>query len=214
MKVTVFGGAGAIGRELVEDLVFRGYQVTVVVPAWLPTPAPLSDGVTVLTEDPTDPAVVEAVVAGRRAVINTLDPRLHPYDHRQPLVETTRQVVAAMGRCGTRRYIGYSTPVVSLCPREHPTAHIRAHRLVAQYFHRTSYQQLQAMAQLATGSGLEWTLVRFLHATHAPGRGLRYVGYVGADGVGATASAVDIAGFTAAQVMGTAYLRDAPAGSN
>src|SRR3712207_6132559 len=139
-------GTGAIGRELVEDLVFRGYQVIVVISQWLPAPAPLSDGVTVLAEDPTDPAAAETVVAGRRAVITTLDPRLRPYDHRQPLVETTQQVVAAMGRCGTGRYIGCSTLGGQSLPREHPTAHCRAHRLMAQVFPHKPCQQMQAMA--------------------------------------------------------------------
>ena len=119
-----------------------------------------------------------------------------------------------MLRCGTVRYLGLGSPVVSLCPRERPTARVRAHRLLVRCFHRRTYQQLHEMAQVVTGSGLDWTLVRFLQVSRGPGRGLKYVGPLGPDGFGPTATAADIARFTAAQVMGTAHLRDAPAVSS
>ena len=117
MRVTVIGGSGVIGQELVEDLVFRGYRVTVVVPQGMPVPQSPVEGVEVVTGRLDDPGAVDAVVAGRRAVISTLDPRQRSLCDRRPLVEATAAVVAGMLRCGTVRYLGLGSPVVSLCPR-------------------------------------------------------------------------------------------------
>ena len=70
------------------------------------------------------------------------------------------------------------------------------------------------MLEVVTDSELDWTIVRFLRSRGGDTRGLRYVGFFGEDNIGCSATEVDIARFTAAQVMDTAYIDDAPAVSN
>lgn len=214
MKVTVFGATSPIGQELVEDLLFRGYEVAVLVPGTVPVPAAWGEEVEVVTGEITDPAAVDAALRGAGAVISTVDPRLRPRSRRPDLVEGTAQIVAGMHRHGIRRYIGHGTPVVSLCPKERPTVHLRIHRVLARRLDPHAYRQMTGMLRVVAGSGLDWTVVRFLHVTAGAARGLKYVGFFGPDGVGSSATAADIARFTSAQVLETAYIRDAPAVSN
>ncbi|MEX5236179.1 NAD(P)-dependent oxidoreductase [Kocuria arenosa] len=214
MKVTVFGAVGAIGEELVEDLLFRGYEVVAFVSDPSEAPTAWGPAVQVVTGQITDPAAVDAALERSGAVINTLDPRLRPRSRRPILVEGTSHIVAGMHRHGIRRYIGHGTPVVTLCPKERPTTRIKVHRYLARHLDPRAYRQMAGMLQVVAGSGLDWTIVRFMHVTGGSARGLKYVGFFGPGAVGSSATAADIARFTATQVLETAYIRDAPAVSN
>ena len=214
MKVTVFGAVSAIGQELVEDLLFRGYEVVAFVADPSEALTTWGPAVQVVTGQITDPAAIDAALEGSGAVINTLDPRLGPRSRRPSLVEGTGHIVAGMHHHGIRRYIGHGTPVVTLCPKERPTARIKVHRYLARHIDPHAYRQMAGMLQVVAGSGLDWTIVRFMHATGGSARGLKYVGFFGPGAVGSSASAADIARFTATQVLETAYIRDAPAVSN
>lgn len=214
MKVTVFGAVSPIGQELVEDLLFRGYEVTVFAADSTQLPAAWASDVELVIGQITDLAAVDSALDGAGAVINTLDPRLRARSRGPSLVEGTGHILAGMHRHGIRRYIGHGTPVVSLCPREKPTAHIKVHRFLARHFDRRAYRQMAGMLQMVAGSGLDWTIVRFMHVTGGSARGLKYVGFFGPGAVGSSATAADIARFTATQILETAYIRDAPAVSN
>lgn len=214
MKVTVFGTVSPIGLGLVEDLLFRGYEVTAFVADPSQVPATWGQDVQVVIGQITDPAAVDTAVRSAEAVINTLDPRLRPRSRRLSLAEGTGHIVASMHRHGIRRYIGHGTPVVSLCPKEKPTAHIKIHRFLVRRLDPYAYQQMTGMLQVVADSGLDWTIVRFMHVTGGTARGLKYVGFFGPGAVGSSATAADIARFTATQVLETAYIRDAPAVSN
>lgn len=214
MKVTVFGAISPIGQELVEDLLFRGYEVIALVADATQVPAGWGEDVRVVIGQITDPAAVDAAMDGAEAVINTVDPRLRPRSRRPGLVEATGHIVAGMHRHGIRRYIGHGTPVVSLCPKEKPTTGLKIRRFLARHLDPHAYRQMAGMLQVVAGSGLDWTIVRFLHVTGGSARGLKYVGFFGPGAVGSSATAADIARFTATQILETAYIRDAPAVSN
>lgn len=72
--VTVFGGSGFIGRHLVRRLVADGHTVRVAVrdveAAGFLKPMANAGEVVVVSADISDPAMVEATVAGSEAVIN------------------------------------------------------------------------------------------------------------------------------------------------
>ncbi|WP_298585331.1 NAD(P)H-binding protein [uncultured Kocuria sp.] len=214
MKVTVFGAISPIGQELVEDLLFRGYEVIALVADATQVPPGWGEDVRVVLGQITDPAAVDAAMDGAEAVINTVDPRLRPRSRRPGLVEATGHIVAGMHRHGIRRYIGHGTPLVSLCPKEKPTTRLKIHRFLARHLDPHAYRQMAGMLQVVAGSGLDWTIVRFLHVTGGSARGLKYVGFFGPGAVGSSATAADIARFTATQILETAYIRDAPAVSN
>ena len=130
------------------------------------------------------------------------------------MVEATGNIVDSMLRHGVRRYIGHGCPAVRLCPRERPTAGIRMKRFMTRCFRPRAYRQMAGMVEVVAGSGLDWTIVRFLRRRNGDARGLKQVGFLGDTPVGLSAIDIDIARFTAAQVLDTTYIGTAPVVSN
>ena len=213
MRVAVFGAGSSMGQEVVEDLVFRGHEVIVCVPDMERYPGKW-EKVEVVVGAVTDPATVDAVVADAQAVVNVLAPGWRQEVRGWSLVQGTRIIVTAMTAHGVLRYIGHGTPAVRMCPRDQPTTWVRWCRRLARWLHPRAHRVHSAMLEVVTDSELDWTVVRFLRSRSGDSRGLRYVGFFGEDNIGCSATEVDIARFTAAQVMDTAYIDDAPAVSN
>lgn len=208
MRVTVFGADNDIGRKIVEELIWRGYEVRVFVT----DPSTWGHRVQVVGGRLTDPVAVAAAVARAEAVINALDPRLdRPGAH---LVEGTAHVVAAMQHEGVDRYIGLGSPAVGLCPKERPTPMVKAHRALLRALHPRVHGQMRHMMATVTGADLDWTIVRFIRHTPGRGPGLKRVGYFGHDALGSSAAAGDIAAFAVTQVLDARHITNAPAVSN
>lgn len=211
MRVTVFGADNEVGQAVAEHLACQGLEVL----AFVADPAPVTHrwgpGVEVMRGKLTDPVAVTAAVAWSETVVNALDPRLERLARDGVLVEATGLLVAAMQTHGVRRYIGLGGPVTGLYPHERPPAWLRAHRVLTTTLHPGRCQQEQQMLAVVTDADLDWTIVRFAHQTPGRGRGVKYVGDFGRDHVGIGASADEIAGFAATQVLSTRFIGAAPA---
>ncbi|MFD6398915.1 NAD(P)H-binding protein [Nocardia sp. NPDC060249] len=70
------------------------------------------------------------------------------------------------------------------------------------------------MSELITGSGVNWTIIRFTAPKDRLQTGKLRVGFYGTDRIGFAVSRADIAAFTAAQVDDDTYINAAPAISN
>lgn len=212
MRVSIFGADNDIGREVVEELIWRGYEARVFVSDPGAVPDTWGHRVQVVSGQLTDPVAVAAAVAPAEAVVNALDPRLdRPGAH---LVEGTAHMVAAMQDHGVHRYIGLGSPAVGLCPKEQPTPAVKAHRILLRALHPRVHGQMRQMMATVTGADLDWTIVRFLRHTPGRGRGLKYVGYFGHDALGCSAAAGDIAAFAVTQLLDARHITNAPAVSN
>lgn len=212
MRVTVFGADNDIGREVVQELIWRGYEARVFVSDPSTVPSTWGHRVQVVGGQLTDPVGVAAAVVRAEAVVNALDPRLDgPGAH---LVEGTGHLVAAMQDQRVHRYIGLGSPAVELCPKEWPTPVVKVHRVLLRLMHPRAHGQMRQMMATVTGADLDWTIVRFIRHTPGPGRGLKYVGYFGHDALGSSAAAGDIAAFAVTQLLDARHVMNAPAVSN
>lgn len=70
MKVAVLGASGRAGSEIVKELAARGHAVTGI--ARKPEAIPVTDGVTAVAADASDPAALASLIAGSDAVISAL----------------------------------------------------------------------------------------------------------------------------------------------
>jgi putative NADH-flavin reductase len=72
MKLTIVAATGGVGRELLQQAIAAGHDVTAVVR----NPGKLPAGVPAVTADLTapDPAALESAVAGTDAVLSGLGP--------------------------------------------------------------------------------------------------------------------------------------------
>ncbi len=213
MNVTLFGATGAIGAQVTGQLRSRGHSVTAYVRNPAKVPPGWGEGVNVVVGELSGPAAVDQAVAGANAVISALGPDLSRKATGLPLVDGTKNIVAAMQRHGVRRYIGLGTPSV-LDAREQPTWQTRLTTFMAKAFLRRAYDELIGMTDVVTASGLDWTIVRYIAPKDGPARHRVREGFYGTGKLGFNITRADIAAFVAAQIDTNRYVRRAPAISN
>jgi uncharacterized protein YbjT (DUF2867 family) len=190
MKLTVFAATGGIGRQVLEQALAAGHDVTAVVrnPGSLPGPVravPVADLATA------DPAALEPAVAGADAVLSGLGPRSRA--DAGVASRGTRAMVLAMRATGVRRVVAVSAaPVGTVAspglpdpPRHDPGDGLATRHLVMPLLKgmlRDVYADLALMEDVLRDSGLDWTVVRPPRLTDrpltgayrtAPGRNLR-----------------------------------------
>lgn len=170
MKLTIFGATGGIGRQLLDQAIAAGHQVTAVVR----NPQKLSlsrNGVRVVTADlaAPEPSVLDSAVAGADAVLSGIGPR--PMAKAGVAEHGTLAIVRAMQATGVRRIVVVSAAPISTVPspgRPHPPRHdpgegfMMRHVLTpfAKTVMRERYGDLARMEDLLRASGLDWTIFR------------------------------------------------------
>jgi len=123
MKLTIFAATGGIGRQLLEQAIAAGHDVTAVVRS----PEKLSGGaVRVVQADlaAPDPAALESAVSGADAVLSGLGPRSNA--DAGIAARGTAAIVAAMQASHVRRIVVVSAAPVGTVPspgRPRPPRH-------------------------------------------------------------------------------------------
>lgn len=176
MKLTIVAASGGIGRQILEQAVAAGHDVTAVVrnPRKLPsTPA------RILTADlaAADPATLQAAVAGADAVLSGLGPRSKA--ETGVAWQGTRAVIAAMRADDVRRIVVVSAAPIGTVPspgrprppRYDPGDGFFVRHLVYPLLKaalRGHYADLARMEDVLRDSGLDWTTVRPVRLTDKP----------------------------------------------
>src|SRR2546423_15364291 len=106
MKLTIIAATGGVGRELLEQAVAAGHDVTAVVR----NPGKLSRPVRTVTADmaAADPAALEPAIAGADAVLSALGP--HSYADAGIAAQGTRAIAAANPGAGDLRIVAVRRP--------------------------------------------------------------------------------------------------------
>ena len=167
MKLTIIAATGGVGRELLEQAVAAGHDVTAVVR----NPGKLSRQVRSVTADmaAADPAALEPAVAGSSAVLSALGP--HSNADAGIASRGTPAVVAAMKAAGVRRIVAVSAAPVGTVPtpsNPSPPKHDPGDGFFMRHlgvrFARARLGKVMAdlaqMEDILAGSGLDWTAVR------------------------------------------------------
>jgi uncharacterized protein YbjT (DUF2867 family) len=175
MKLTVFAATGGVGRQILDQALAAGHDLTAVAR----NPSTLPAAVRAVPADlrTVDPAALEPAVAGADAVLSGLGPRSRS-DAGIASVGT-RAIVQAMQGTGVRRIVAVSAaPVATVAspgrpdpPRHDPgdgfvMRHLLAPALVATL--REVYADLALMEDVLRDSGLDWTAVRPPRLTNRP----------------------------------------------
>jgi len=184
MKLTIIAATGGVGRELLEQALDAGHDVTTVVR----NPGKLSREVRAVTTDLTapDPAALEAAIAGTDAVLSGLGP--HSNSDAGVASRGTRAIVAAMRATNVRRVVAISAGPVSTLPspgRPNPPKHDPGDGFFMRYLFgpfararfRKVYDDLVQMEDILAGSGLDWTVVRPPQMTDKPATGAYRTAY-------------------------------------
>ncbi len=175
MKLTIIAATGGVGRELLEQAVAAGHDVTAVVR----NPGKLSREVRAVTTDMSapDPEAMESAVAGTDAVLSGLGP--HSNSDAGVASRGIRAIVAAMRATSVRRIVVVSAAPVSTVAspsRPNPPKHDPGDGFFMRYlFSKIAgarfgkvYADLALMEDVLAGSGLDWTVVRPPQLTDKP----------------------------------------------
>jgi putative NADH-flavin reductase len=167
VKLTIFAATGGIGRQVLEQAIAAGHDVTAVVR----NPKKLSRTVRVVSADlgAPEPAALESAVKGADAVISALG--AVSVSDAGVAWRGTRAIVQAMQATGVRRIIVVSAAPISTVPspgRPKPPTHdpgdgfFMRHVLspLIKAVLRKHYADLARMEDVLRESGLDWTVVR------------------------------------------------------
>jgi putative NADH-flavin reductase len=179
MKLTIFAATGGIGRQLLEQAVAAGHDVTAVARS----PEKLSGGaVRVVQADlaAPDPAALESAVSGADAVLSGLGPRSNA--DAGIAARGTAAIVAAMQATHVRRIVVVSAAPVGTVPspgHPRPPRHDPGDGFFMRHlFSRAAraafgkvYTDLAQMEDVLRDSGLDWTVVRPPRLASGPGTG-------------------------------------------
>ncbi|GEB48716.1 NAD(P)-dependent oxidoreductase [Streptomyces cacaoi] len=168
MRITVFGATGGTGRQLVEQAVAAGHEVTAVVrdPGRLPIRHAQLE---VATADVTDAAQLRPLVAGADAAVSGLG---SPTNKGAGIASTgTRAILRALEAEGVERFVAVSAAPVGDQPQDE-SALFRATMLpMVRRAFKNVYADLAVMENEIRGSRLGWTIVRPPQLTDEPGTG-------------------------------------------
>ncbi len=168
MKLTIVAATGGIGRELVQQALTAGHEVTAVVRTTgkLP-PAPIK----VIAADlaASDPAALRTAVTGADAVLSGLGPRSKA--DAGVAWRGTQALTRAMQAAGVRRIVVVSAaPIGTVASpgRPHPPRHDPGDGLIMRHLaapivraaFRDNYADLARMEDVLRDSDLDWTAVR------------------------------------------------------
>jgi putative NADH-flavin reductase len=159
MRLVVLGATGPTGRQLTDQALAAGHQVTAV--ARRPESLPPRPGLTVAGADVTDPEAVDAAIAGSDAVLSALGAA----PSRRPITVysvAARNIIAAMERHGVKRLVVVSSSVTD--PDWRPSGAFFFNNVLDPYVNRvvarTAHEDMRRMEALVRASDLHWTIAR------------------------------------------------------
>jgi putative NADH-flavin reductase len=209
MKLTIFGATGGTGRELVEQALADGHDVTVYVrnPDKV-TQSP--DRLTIIQGEMDEPEKIAQAITGADAVISALGPTSNSPE--RPLTSGMNHIVTAMKAAGVSRLIAATGAGVA-DPNDKPQLIGRLSGLALRLFARHVLADSQGMVAAIRNSDLDWTLARAPRLNDKPGTGQIKVGYAG-KGPGTQLARADFARFMLDQLSSDEWVRKAPMLSN
>jgi putative NADH-flavin reductase len=185
MRLTIFAATGGIGRQILQQAIAAGHDVTAVVR----NPDKLSSTpARIVTADlaAADPAALRAAVNGADAVLSGLGPRSK--SEAGVAWHGTQAIVSAMQAADLRRIVVVSAAPIGTMPspgRRKPPRHdpgegFFMRNLMTPILHaalREHYTDLARMEDVIQDSGLDWTVVRPPRLTDKPPTGTYRTAY-------------------------------------
>jgi putative NADH-flavin reductase len=209
MKLTVLGATGGTGKQVVEQALAAGHEVTALArdPAKLGLQHPK---LRVVKGSLSDGSALESAVSGADAVISALGPRSN-----DPIFEISQgmeKIVAAMKNCGVKRIVMTAGMGIA-APGDQPNFINKGISLLLAMAAKNVAEDMRRAVATAQNSGLDYTVLRAPRLTDKPGgRPIKY-GYVG-KGVGFELARADFAKALLETATQGKFVREMPGVSN
>jgi putative NADH-flavin reductase len=171
MKLLIIGATGATGRELVNQALAQGHEVTALVRN--AARAAFDPSVKIAVGDVLDAASLKAALIGQETVISSLGSAASgPFKEVTMLSEGTRNLIAAMKATGVDRLICITGFGAGESKRHLPWV---AKWLIQPLALRGVYRDKTRQENLVRASGLDWTLVRPNILANGAAKGIQHV---------------------------------------
>jgi putative NADH-flavin reductase len=148
MKLFVIGATGRTGKEIAQQALARGHQVT----AFVRSPERITSGnerLVVLKGDVMDEDQLFSAMRNHDAVLSALGPR-QVFKASSMLRDSARATTQSMHRAGVKRLLVLSA-----------AAHFPGLlNRIASYIMQNHMRDSLAMEEIVQGSGLDWTIAR------------------------------------------------------
>jgi putative NADH-flavin reductase len=203
MNIAVFGSTGGTGRQVVEQALAQGHQVTAFVRD--PGRVPLQDPrLRLVVGDALDPDCVAEAVAGQEAVVVTLG----GHGQKDPNVraEGTANVIGAMQAQGVPRLVVVSAGGAGDSYQEVPFF-LKA---LIKTVMKNTYTDHDRQERFIQESDLDWVIVRPAMLVDGPTTGRFNQGSADGGPPKSRVSRADVACFVLQQLTSDRYLRQAP----
>lgn len=199
MQIALFGATGGTGRQVVQQALAAGHEVSALVrnPAKLELEHP---NLRVVAGDVLDPAQVAAALQGVSAAIVTLGKTSANPEH--VVSEGTRHIAEAMQAQGIRRLIVVTSLGIGDSRDQVPFFF----KVLSKTLLRRVMQDKEAQEAIVRACDLDWTIVRPGGLTDSSATG-RYTVSTDPSIKAGQLSRADLAAFLLAQLHDTAYLR-------
>lgn len=205
MKLVVFGATGASGRQIVEQALSGGHEVT----AFARNPAAVTakhPALKVIQGDALDADSVSRAVAGQDAVLFAIG--INRRSTMTVCADATRNIIAAMKEHGLRRLIVLSAYGAS------ETKDTALYSKVLRSLIGKRVEDKDRLEELLRASDLDWVLVRPPLLTNGARRGRYRAGFDIPVKLFSSVSRADVAEFMLRQLTDDTYLRQAPTITN
>ena len=206
MKIAIFGAAGGIGKYAVKYAIAKKYDVNAFVRP--NSKINLSDDkLRVIEGEINDIAKVIEVIGGCDAIIWCVGIPMKKYEG-TPSLDGHKVLLKAMNECGIKRLIDWGTPSVPF-EKDKKSFITVVPGILADIFLKQAKNEMIAIGELVSKSGLEWTIVRFMAPKDTPYTGEVKVGF-GDVKMKFSISREDIGAFMVEQVERKEYICSMP----
>ncbi len=167
MRIAIFGASGRTGRQLVEQAVANGHQVTAIVRTPDGPPLDLQGTVRLVKADVMDADAIAPALADADSVVSALSgPGRAPSS---VWSGSTRSIVQAMREASVRRYIAITGSMLDTTGDGFFFRYVG--KPIVRRMLKGSASDMRRAEQLIHESGLEWTIIRAPRLTDKPARG-------------------------------------------
>ena len=205
MKLVIFGSTAGTGRELLEQALAEGHDVT----AFARSPEKIEDldspGLRVVQGDVLGSDAVAEAVAGQEAVLCTIGTGAERTSLRE---QATRNIVQAMDSAGVQRLICQSS--LGIGDSRSNLGFFTRHVIVGVFL-RHAFADHERQEAVIKESSLKWTIVRPPHLLDAPRTGVYRHGFSTTDrDIRGKISRADVADFMLKQLTDDSYVHRTP----
>jgi putative NADH-flavin reductase len=205
MKLVIFGSTAGTGRELLQQALAEGHDVT----AFARSPEKIEDldspGLRVVQGDVLGSDAVAEAVAGQEAVLCTIGTGAERTTLRE---QATRNIVRAMDSAGVQRLICQSS--LGIGDSRSNLGFFTRH-VIVDVFLRHAFADHERQEAVIRESSLKWTIVRPPHLLDAPRTGVYRHGFSTTDrNIKGKISRADVADFMLKQLTDDSYVHRTP----